>query len=241
MILTIFTLSSALVMALYVIYEFNKQIKGQRYTMNSMSETYQAVSKANNRRAAIIVNQWDRIQALKKKALYDAVTELPNRFLFDKQLNRTFIGRNRNEAALFYIDVNGFKAVNDTHGHPVGDAVLKEVANILQSSIRPGDMVARVGGDEFAILIKSKHSKRVKDRIISQFGFSGVTVNYTGKKYTAKIGLSIGAVRINKTLTSVAELLTIADRAMYRAKDICKGTGIIHCTQWGAAIKSKVN
>jgi len=153
------------------------------------------------------------VKDLRLKALYDPVTGLPNRTLFDNRLKNIFKKRDRTEYSLFNIDLNNFKQVNDTYGHLVGDATLAKVASILLSSIRPEDTAARVGGDEFAMLLKTDRSRRIAQR------------------------LTIGAVRMAANIKDIPELLGISDLAMYGAKSKCKSTNVINYQQWGAPIR----
>lgn len=214
-----------------------RRILSNTRTIANLCGHLHKLTKASAARKTTISRLWDTIQTLRKKALYDDLTGLPNRVLFNEHLEQTFKERKRNQSALFYIDLNGFKQVNDTLGHAVGDATLKKVAKILTDSIRPGDIVARLGGDEFAMIVKSKHNKRVADRLTEKFGFSGITVKVNKKSYKIRVGLSIGAVRIDNTMDTTEQLYKIGDRAMYRAKEICRSSKLINYKCWGAAVK----
>ncbi len=190
-----------------------------------------------------------RIDDLKQKTLHDPLTGLANRVLFDDRLEQAFKSTrpscgvttraHRSYYTLLNIDVNNFKPVNDTFGHTVGDKTLQEVAHRLQAVVRPGDTVARVGGDEFAILLQGKHSSGVIRRLVQQFPSTGIIINKFYKGYTSKIniGISVGAVRINEGIETVEQLSKIADRAMYRAKDLCSNTGFTSGYKWGAGVK----
>lgn len=184
-----------------------------------------------------------RINDLKQKTLHDPLTGLANRVLFDDRLEQAFKSTRpsygvttrtrRSYYTLLNVDVNGFKPVNDTFGHAVGDKTLQEVAHRLQAVVRPGDTVARVGGDEFFILLQGKHSSSVIRRLVQQFPSTGISVNGGN----INIGISVGAVRINEDIETVEQLLKIADRAMYRAKDLCGSTGFTSGYKWGAGVK----
>jgi diguanylate cyclase (GGDEF)-like protein/PAS domain S-box-containing protein len=158
-------------------------------------------------------------RALRILGKYDSLTALPNRSLFLERLSAAADGMNRTGAAiaLMFIDVDGFKEINDSHGHRGGDDLLIQFAQRLQSAVRDTDMVARLSGDEFTILLEGLNdakgdSLRVADKIIASlerpFMLSGREV-----RATASLGLVTEAGSFN-----VAELLARADAAMYVAK-----------------------
>jgi diguanylate cyclase (GGDEF)-like protein len=157
-------------------------------------------------------------------ALHDTLTGIPNRNHFFKQLDAlraTNVEASLGPAVLF-ADLDGFKAVNDTHGHGVGDAVLTVVARRLEGAIRPGDVIARVGGDEFAVLCVDLADQgdalAVADRLIEAVSrpiqVGGVVVD---------VGLSIGIAFRHPAAAPGRGLVDEADRALYRAKEAGKG------------------
>jgi len=103
----------------------------------------------------LLTQKDDIIAELKSQAMTDPLTDLANRRAFEEQVRRAVAGANRFDAAgvLAYIDLDGFKPINDRMGHDAGDAVLIYVAEFLQNSVRLTDTVARIGGDEFAVLM----------------------------------------------------------------------------------------
>jgi len=156
---------------------------------------------------------------LARLASHDTLTDLPNRRLFTKLLPRE-IERSRRAGQrlmLLYMDLDGFKQVNDRFGHPAGDEVLREVARRLCGVMRGSDLVARLGGDEFTALIQAHHledgatlSRRLIDAMAQPFRFDG------GE---AAIGLSIGIASVSGTEAVDAQsLLAQADQALYAAK-----------------------
>ncbi|WP_052951640.1 EAL domain-containing protein [Devosia soli] len=157
-------------------------------------------------------------------ARHDALTDLPNRIEFLEQMARTEAGMQRGEmAAVLYIDLDHFKAVNDTLGHAVGDEVIKQAAVRLWGTTRESDLLARLGGDEFALLLQPIDSAdaaaRVADRIIKAMC---APMNIKGQQI--EIGASVGiAVGPGDGMTTDT-LVKNADLALYRAKNEGRST-----------------
>jgi len=156
---------------------------------------------------------------LKSLAYYDNLTKLPNRvYLFSKikhAVERSY--EEKNKVALFFIDLDGFKQVNDTYGHKIGDKLLKEVANRLRSSVRKDDFVARLAGDEFVILIEGVNDKEVLKKIAEKI------IKNVGKPYLINgklinIGTSIGISILPDDADDIETFLKHADFAMYHSK-----------------------
>ncbi|HLH99919.1 MAG TPA: diguanylate cyclase [Acidimicrobiales bacterium] len=151
---------------------------------------------------------------LEHLATHDALTGLSNRSLLEERLTRLIEARR--PLALLYVDLDRFKPVNDTHGHEVGDEVLQAVAGRLTASVGDGDLVARVGGDEFVVIALS-----IADRATA-VSLAGRIESVLGEPYAVRvgsvcIGASVGAVVSWPTATAAA-LLAQADLAMYAAK-----------------------
>jgi len=158
--------------------------------------------------------------ALKRQALYDELTGLPNRTLLRDRLNRAAASAARTEAdiSVLAVDIDGFKAVNDRLGHAAGDRVLVEVARRLQASVRTGDTVARLGGDEFVVVCENADAEvaaEVAARVTSALRIA-VPAGTDTLIVTASVGFAVrpGAAPGG----NLDELLERADRAMYRAK-----------------------
>jgi diguanylate cyclase len=155
---------------------------------------------------------------LEHRASHDPLTGLPNRHQLEHQLQRAIdhAGRTGDGLALLYLDLDGFKAANDRCGHAAGDRLLCEVAQRLQESLRHGDMVARVGGDEFVTLLpgcSAPAALTLADALRAR-----LQPPYALPDGPIRLGASIGIACYPEDGTEPAALLAHADRAMYAAK-----------------------
>ncbi|WP_346620321.1 EAL domain-containing protein [Blastococcus montanus] len=167
------------------------------------------------------VRQREELQfALAHQATHDPLTELPNRAqavtLVTSALHR---GRRAGEmTGLLFVDLDAFKAVNDAHGHAVGDEVLREVSRRLRDAVRPGDVVCRLGGDEFVVLVEPVHSEhdllQLADRLIASVS-EPITL---GGNTAVRVGASVGVAVSRDGGTDADVLFAEADTAAYRAK-----------------------
>jgi diguanylate cyclase (GGDEF)-like protein/PAS domain S-box-containing protein len=162
---------------------------------------------------------------LQHDAMHDVLTGLPNRALFLDRLNLTLTRRLRhpdNGCGVLYLDLDNFKAVNDSLGHAAGDVLLMAIAGRLRSSLRPQDSAARLGGDEFAVLVENIVTaydlEVVAGRILHELGRP-----FDIFGHTVYAGTSIGAAMAGPEHTSSDLLLRDADFAMYRAKQAGRG------------------
>lgn len=179
--------------------------------------------------AATIDNIDDRKIAeekLQHLALHDTLTGLNNRYFFDNELNRLTMlaSRGKTTHSLLYIDLDHFKIINDTEGHQMGDLVLKEVALLLEKRIRQSDILCRVGGDEFVILLAEtelQQAMTIGKSICNQIA----EAHFQFGNNSYKISASIGAAEIDGN-ASAAEYLRRADIALYVAKN--KGRNRTH-------------
>lgn len=164
-------------------------------------------------------------ERIEHMAHYDALTGLPNRALFYDRLKQAFSMAKRTQGglALLFMDLDGFKQVNDGLGHRIGDLLLKAVAQRLSDCVRESDTVARLGGDEFTVILNEANDRgsvcKVADKII---GVIGLPFDLEGE--VVNIGVSIGIALQSGEAVSEDELVNSADQAMYAAKSAGKNT-----------------
>lgn len=157
---------------------------------------------------------------LQYQASHDSLTALPNRLLFHDRLNQAIIKatQNQKQLAIFFIDLDRFKQINDSLGHDIGDKVLKIVSTKLLNIMREGDTLARLGGDEFTVLMEDLHNfddaiilaKKILKSLIEPMQIDG---------HTLYISTSIGISLFPQDNREANNLLKYADAAMYKAKD----------------------
>ena len=156
---------------------------------------------------------------IKNLVLIDPLTSLPNRMLFQDRLDQALkiCRRNAGKAALLFMDLDGFKQVNDTLGHNVGDQLLKEVSGRLRNVVRNTDTIARLGGDEFAIILSDIHGSEVPVRIAEKIlaKFEG-PYHVNGRQIN--VGISIGIALCPDHADERNDLIRFSDVAMYAAK-----------------------
>jgi diguanylate cyclase (GGDEF)-like protein len=151
-------------------------------------------------------------------AHYDALTDLPNRMLFRDQLERELRKIERGgQLAVLYIDIDEFKSVNDSLGHPIGDELLKMVASRLSSCVRQTDFVARLGGDEFAVVQTGVKDATDVSNLVARI-YQAIRSPYECLGHQLVTDASIGIALAPQDGTDLDELLKNADLAMYRAK-----------------------
>ena len=159
-------------------------------------------------------------EQIRRQANFDALTGLPNRSLFFDRLNQAVISARREGGllALLFVDLDRFKAVNDTFGHVLGDEMLQEVAERLKICVRDSDTVARLGGDEFVVLAHDiaevNDAALVAEKIIDQMS---AFFNVGGR--SVSVGASIGITIYPEDTDDAEEMMRNADMAMYRAKE----------------------
>ena len=159
-----------------------------------------------------------RRDALAWAATHDALTRVANRQSFESTLDDQLSERRRHESACsLFIDLDGFKPVNDSAGHAAGDQLLKDVASIVQARIRSDDVVARLGGDEFGVLLRRctlESALEVAEGIRARI--EAHTMQWNGASF--QVRASIGVVHIDSAYKDVASIIASADAACYAAK-----------------------
>ena len=156
---------------------------------------------------------------LAHQAYYDALTQLPNRLVLQERLNAAIMraGQRGTGFALLWLDLDGFKAINDQHGHAVGDQVLRELAPRMLDAVRASDLVVRFGGDEFVVILENVRSLevagRVADLLVTRIG---TPVELVGLALTVEV--SIGVAIYPDHGSDARSILESADQAMYAAK-----------------------
>ncbi len=164
-------------------------------------------------------------EQMAKLAYSDGLTGLPNRMQLERELNHALGGaRQRDQAlALLFIDLDRFKPINDTHGHAVGDLVLREVAKRLRSALRTSDVAARLGGDEFVVLLSQL--KHISDcAAVAEKLIESLSQPMRFDDLELSVGASIGVVTYPEGGTDADTLLKGADAAMYAAKQAGRNT-----------------
>jgi len=183
-------------------------------------------SKDKNKVVGVIVSARDVTEfkraegLLSKSANTDALTNVPNRLYLENRLTELTksSGRSSDRFALMFCDLDGFKEVNDTYGHAVGDKILYQVASRLQKHIRRDDTLARYGGDEFAILITDFGEDNILDVIKNKIEHSiAQPFEVSGNKI--RIGISIGTSIYPEEADNKSDLLDVADKRMYTNKN----------------------
>ncbi|MDP3848808.1 MAG: diguanylate cyclase [Pseudomonas sp.] len=165
-----------------------------------------------------------REQDLRQRAEIDGLTGLANRSMFEIALMQ-HLAQVRGDAGmvgLLFIDLDHFKAVNDTHGHAAGDWLLCQVAERLRAQVRADDLVARLGGDEFTIILSNLHSGADAERIAEKI-LQALSHPFLYQETPLRTGASIGLAWAPEHGSSVAELVKAADLAMYKAKQHGRG------------------
>lgn len=186
-----------------------------------------------NRQLQEEIAERQRIEAqVRHQATHDMLTGLPNRALFHDRLRSAFqrAARQGQRFALAMLDIDGFKAVNDTYGHPAGDALLQAVATRLRGHLRANDTVARLGGDEFALILEDvtelapllERCQHVCDMLALPYALLGPLGSIV-----AQVSASIGIAPWGTDTHTDEALIQAADQALYRAKQAGKNRCVL--------------
>jgi diguanylate cyclase (GGDEF)-like protein len=166
--------------------------------------------------------EMERVMAAdaRRRALHDGLTGLPNRAALFEQLQQTIAESERarrQHVGFLFVDLDGFKSVNDTLGHHAGDELLREVAERLRQAVRPNDTVARISGDEFAVLCQNITSRKALETIAGRV-INSVAIVRTTSTETIKVTASVGIAMTGPDISNPDDLVRAADTAMYAAK-----------------------
>jgi diguanylate cyclase (GGDEF)-like protein/PAS domain S-box-containing protein len=172
---------------------------------------------------------------LSYQATHDALTGMINRREFERRLDEAIASAQRGDSThiLCYLDLDRFKAVNDTSGHLAGDALLREIAGQLRAAVRDSDSVGRIGGDEFGMLLIGcplEKARQIADDLCRTIG----EFRFTWKDQIFQVGVSIGLLEIARESGSVDDSLAAADSACYMAKR--QGSGVVVYSARDAAL-----
>ena len=177
--------------------------------------------------ALVVINAGARNRQLSHQAAHDVLTGLLNRQAFEASLRLTLEQSEQapDSHAVMFIDLDRFKVVNDSCGHPAGDALLKELSTKLAGSLRNSDVLARIGGDEFGVLLRYTEPNDA-ERVAEKIRRSVEDFSFQWDSQVFKIGASIGLVPFGGEKISLEELLSTADACCYSAKE--EGRNRVH-------------
>ena len=172
-----------------------------------------------------VTAQRESSEKIEYLARYDTLTQLPNRLQINESLSDALAGAGkwRTRCALLMLDLDRFKAVNDSLGHLVGDKMLAQVASRLRPLMDEGELCGRLGGDEFAVIIRDASDRRRVDTLAKAI-ISALSAPYHIDNQVLYVGVSVGSAIGPRDGNTVEELLRNADLALYRAKDEGGGT-----------------
>lgn len=193
---------------------------------------------------AIKLNITDYIRQQEKAeflAYHDNLTLLPNRRSLEKKLNE-LIGKatKNNKFAILFLDLDGFKIINDSLGHDIGDLLLKEIAKIFHKSLRVNDYIFRVGGDEFAIIIEYADDIEIIE-LIAKKVIDNINKNMSIKNNTLHVGCSIGIAKFPEDGGDSISLLKHSDTAMYKAKQNGRNRFEFYTKDLSSSVHTKLN
>ena len=200
--------------------EINRLYRRLTYTMDEVFSKNRQLASMVEEKEALVVELQRREEEIRQLAYYDPVTELANRRLLMDRLNysQTQAKRYNHSTALLFLDLDEFKGINDRFGHEVGDRLLRDVAARLNHCVRSGDLVARIGGDEFVILLpeisQARDAVAVAEKINKNLQLPMICGGHP-LSATASIGVAISTPTVFR---GAEELLAQADSAMYVAK-----------------------
>jgi diguanylate cyclase (GGDEF)-like protein len=161
------------------------------------------------------------VEQIRHQALHDVLTGMPNRLLFEDRLAQALATTRREggQVAVLFVDLDGFKKVNDTHGHACGDELLKQAARRLVGAVRATDTVARIGGDEFAIILENLRPDDEGPRQVAEKIVASLALPIDALGHSLVTSCSVGIAVYPADARGAAEITKAADVAMYHAKE----------------------
>jgi diguanylate cyclase (GGDEF)-like protein len=220
-------LTTLLISVMVVLANFYKFLVA---TLESEYKKTENLTKANSELDEIKINLERTIEEqmaevrqanllLKHLANHDALTGLPNQDEFYKRLQRAIdrTKNNQHSVAVLFIDLDGFKVINDTHGHQTGDIVLKEIANRFLGCIRASDTLARFGGDEFIVILENLDNPDDASIVVNKF-FNVMEEPFAVEGESYQLTISMGISIYPSDTKNAEELINYADIAMYQIK-----------------------
>jgi diguanylate cyclase (GGDEF)-like protein len=186
-----------------------------------------------------VTERWRSEARIAHMARHDALTDLPNRVLFMEKMDESLarLAAAGTRFSVFIFDLDLFKAVNDSLGHPIGDLLLKSVAARLGELVSEPDTVGRLGGDEFAILQAVKHDARIEAAALAHRLITAIGTPYEIEGHPVVIGISLGIAVAPEDGTESSALLKHADLALYRAKSDGRNCFRFYESQMDAAVQ----
>lgn len=193
---------------------------------NTTSDVTSELARLQAERAAMqreLEEARTRIAQLERLADEDSLAPIANRRAFVRELSRmiAFTRRYGPPSSVIYFDVNGMKQINDTHGHPAGDAALRHVAEILSNNVRESDVVGRLGGDEFGVLLAQTNQEQANAKASSLAQAIGSTALSWGK-HEIKVSAAFGVYSFTGS-DDAQVAIEAADQAMYKQKRVRPG------------------
>lgn len=203
----------------------NRVADEQDYSVRPVAERLDEIGDLSRAFRDMMSNLQERDERLQELAFYDSVTGLPNRHFFKERIEQAVANAKRYHmrCGLMFIDLDDFKIVNDTLGHHVGDDLLREVGNRLSAVLRNNDLVCRIGGDEFAVILENVKDLQTPAMLAEKI-IAAVSQPALLHGHEVVVGASIGISMCPDFADDTSTLLQTADAAMYIAKGHTKNT-----------------